>query len=91
MSYEVASGNKSLGQFASNKGYSDFIAAVRRGIYPALKRLVNSGQSDNVDAVREELSALATVVSDRDVAASARELAGLIKGQKKIVISDGLV
>jgi hypothetical protein len=54
MSYEVIGYTNSLGQFASNSGYRDLIAAAAG--CPALDRLFETGESSNVPAVIRALN-----------------------------------
>jgi len=91
MSYEVIGDSKPLGQFASNKGYTDLIDAADAAAdkYPALQGLFDTGRSKNVAKVITELNTLAATAS-KDVASTARTLVSLIAGKKKIVISDGV-
>ena len=75
-----------LGQFASNRGYSDLIKASAG--YPALSNFFRVGVTDEVTRVREELGRLAERAS-ADVASTARALLALSDGQELIIITDG--
>jgi len=86
MSYEVIGDTHSLGQFASGKGYQDLIDAGKGS--PALEKLFDAGESDDVPGVIEALS---KIEGSDDVVSTAAGLAKLIEGQKSILISDGLV
>lgn len=88
MSYEVTDGKVSLGQVASNRGFTDLSKAAFR--YPALKRFFNTGVTHNVEKCRNELQKLATS-SAPDVASTALDLRGKLTGLKMAVITDGVV
>jgi hypothetical protein len=85
MSYEVANVNESLGQFASNKGYSDLITAAKT---PALRLFFQHGATEDVPAVVAELRALEHS-ADPDVGKTAKTFADLIRGQDLVVIHNG--
>ena len=88
MSYEVVGDEGFLGQFASSLGYAELIAVS--DAHPALQALFTHGASDDVDAVRVALTALAkTKGMDVTVADTARVLADLAYGQAFIVITNG--
>lgn len=93
MSYElVAPETGSLGQFASNRGYADLIAAARG--YDALERLFEAGEARGEDAIGdcvEELHELAASAGGTvpGVAETAKELARLMDGQEQVLITDG--
>lgn len=90
MSYEIANDKEPLGQFASGKGYSDFIQAVT-GDYPALKSLVVHGASEDVPAVVKDCKALAKATDDDDVKSTADALRKLIDGEDMIVVTNGML
>jgi hypothetical protein len=85
MSYEVIGDIGSLGQFASNRGYGDLIAAGSR--HPPLKQLFETGESSDVPGV---IAALNRIESPPDVKTTAHGLARMIVDQTSIMISDGL-
>jgi hypothetical protein len=85
MSYEVIGDAQSLGQFASNSGYADLIAAGTGSL--ALCQLFETGESSDVSAV---ITALHKIKSPPDVKETARRLAAIIAGQNSILISDGM-
>ena len=89
MSYEVANENKMLGQFASNQGLSDLVAAADS--YPALKDFLNHGGSERVAAVLKDIDALLKTEKDADVKSTATDLRDLIKDQDLIVITNGVM
>jgi len=89
VSVEVANAERSLGQFASNAGYSALIAAADD--YPNLKMWFTVGVTEEVDSCVQELAKLATEVNDNDVAETAHTLASLIVDEKVAVITDGVV
>jgi hypothetical protein len=79
-----------LGQFASTRGYSDLIAAVKGRKYPVLKEFFNSGVTGDVERARAELKKLADdPKTDADVATTANALRDLADGQEVVVITDG--
>ena len=86
MSYEVANESGSLGQFASNGGYADFIAAAHS---PALRSLIEHGASEDVPAIVRELDKLASEEKDLDVVTTIKTLKGLIEDEDLIVITNG--
>ena len=88
MSVEIGNGTELLGQFASNKGYSDLIHATAKD-YPALKKFFSYGATDDISNVERELVVLADVSEDADVVSTAKALAGLIDGQDVAVITNG--
>ena len=92
MSYEVYAGDVALGQFASNTGYHDLIAAVegKGKKYPALNQLLNDGATGQAGTCAEELRELADEVAD-DVRDTALGLAKLIGKQTDIVLTDGVI
>lgn len=90
MSYEIANDKKLLGQFASGKGYADFIRAVTSD-YPALKSLVVHGASEDVPAVEKDLAGLIKDASDDDVKSTAMALKSLIDKQSMIVVTNGML
>jgi len=86
MSMEVANATKSLGQFASNSGYSALVEAAQDDA--VLTKFFREGITEDVPAV---VAALRTLVGEPDVVKTARDLADLIEGEKVAVITDGLV
>ena len=89
MSYEVISRGISIGQFASNKGYADLIKAAKK--YPSLAALFRNGTSTSTIQIAVELKALARETKDAGVASTAMTLADLVRGQREIIITDGVV
>jgi hypothetical protein len=90
MSYELANQSTSLGQFASGKGYADFIAALNSLDYPALVSLVRTGQSSALEQCRAELLQLIQSSTDPDVKSVAIAIFKLSQNQEVIVITQGL-
>ncbi len=88
MSMEVANATDLLGQFASNNGYAELIAAGKK--HPVLDSLFRNGASEDVPAAVKALLELAEEdeVSE-DVVKTARDLAYLINGEELIVVTDG--
>ena len=78
-----------LGQFASGKGYSDFIAAVSATAYPALADLLEQGVSERVTAIQADLRHLAKRAESADVRSVARAMLQLSKNQQFIGITQG--
>jgi hypothetical protein len=89
MSYELANATESLGQFASNRGYGELIAAA--GDYGALEDFFATGETKDVESCIAELTALAGAVTDPSVQFTAAGLAGLMRRQEVAIITDGLV
>ena len=87
MSMEVASERGSLGQFASNRGYSDLILAVGDN-YPTLADWFETGVTEKISDATKELKQLAAK-ADSDVAETAHTLAGLISDEDVAVIHFG--
>lgn len=85
MSYEVFGDTDCLGQFASGRGYQDLIDAAKDS--PALNKLIDVGESDDVAAIIEELN---KIEGSADVVSTATGLAKMIEGQKSILISSGV-
>lgn len=88
MSMEVANETELLGQFASNRGYSDLIKAATSA-YPALRSLVKHGASEHVPAVIADLDKLIGAHKRADVVSTAKALKELIAHQDLIVITNG--
>lgn len=84
MSIEVANAEGSLGQFASNAGYSDLIEAAQNN--PTLKKFFDDANTEEVKPVIEALNEIKT---PKDVAASAHQLAALMEGQSLVYITNG--
>lgn len=84
MSIEVANASGSLGQFASNQGYTDLIETGQDN--PILKKFFNDASTESVSEVE---AALNKVKSPKDVATTAHELAALIHGQDLVYITNG--
>ena len=90
MSVEIASGKKSLGQFASNRGYSELIAESAHD--PVLKKFFGDGYAADIEAVKAvaaSLTELAASPIDEEVANTAKGLAALIEGQSLVFITNG--
>ena len=79
--------NASLGQFASNKGYSDLIQAAKP--YSALNRLVSIGASDDCPAVSKDLDKLIAAAPDTDIAETAKTLQKLLQKQTFVIVTRG--
>lgn len=77
-----------LGQFASNQGYSDLIAAASKYKMPTLRSWFKSGVTGDIDEARKELADLAKK-SDKDVASTAHALRDLIDGETIAIITNG--
>jgi hypothetical protein len=91
MSVEIVNGNNvSLGQFASNKGYSDLIAAVdEEDGYNSLKAFLEAGMTKDVVGVGADLLSFSNS-ADKEVAMTAVGLERLLRGQKiAVMITDG--
>lgn len=88
MSIEVANATETLGQFASNGGYADFIAAVD-GKTPALLSLVTHGASEDVPVVVKDLDELIGGDAADDVKSTAKALRELIDGEELVIVTDG--
>lgn len=86
MSMELANERESLGQFATNKGYTQLIRAAKP--YPALNQFFREGATKDIAGCRSELAALAKV-SGSEVADTARALSSLMDGQKVAVVTSG--
>ena len=84
MSIELANEYGSLGQFASNSGYSDLIE-VSQAI-PTLKKFFDDANTEDVPAVE---SALERITSPQDVVTTAQQLAALMHGQDLVYITNG--
>lgn len=87
MSYELANDTKSLGQFASNRGYSDLIIAAES--YTALAKFFDAGETDQTEDCVTELKQLAEAEGG-GVAKTATALAKLLDGQEWVAITDGV-
>jgi hypothetical protein len=85
---ELASEHALLGQFASNKGYSDLIDAAKRSEYPALAQFFKHGATESTGPVKQELQELVST-SDSDVATTAGDLLRLIGNNDLVIITDG--
>ena len=84
MSIELFSDKGELGQFASNGGYSDLIAASQKD--PVLKKFFDDANTEDTTKVAE---ALRTLHSSDDVEKTAKILAGLMEDQDLVYISNG--
>jgi hypothetical protein len=84
MGIELANENGTLGQFASNAGYSDLIEIAQS--IPALKKFFDDANTEDVQPV---ISALERVTSPPDVANTAHQLAALMHGQDLVFITNG--
>lgn len=85
--YLDGKGEGLLGQFASNKGYSDLIAAAKK--YPAFEKFVEDGATENVGPVCKDLEKMAASAPD-DVASTAAALLKLMRGKKFVMIARGI-
>lgn len=84
MSFEVVNESGSLGQFASNKGFSDLIAASQKD--RTLKAFFDAGYSDDGEKIS---SALMKLKGAPDVVLTARGLAKMIAKEKVVAITNG--
>ena len=84
MSVELHNASGELGQFASSGGYSDLIAAAQSN--PTLRKFFDDASTEDVKPVEEALNGLE---GDKDVMASARQLAALMHGQDLVFVSNG--
>jgi hypothetical protein len=94
MSYEIANASELLGQFASNGGYADLRKAVGSypgGNYPVLAEFFEYGCTKGVDACIAELKQLAKDTDDENIRSTATGLAEMIKGEKLIIITNGVI
>jgi len=89
VSYSVVGDEELLGQFATNKGYADLIEAAQ-GL-PVLEDFFENGETERVPEVVTALRVMAHVTDDSDIKTTARGLADLIKGQKSVMVTDGMV
>ena len=89
MSYEVVVGGRSLGQFASNKGYADLASVAAVGAFPVCRAWFDAGTTKNVSGAVRELSAIACIHKG-DVGATALALIDKIRGKAEAVITDGV-
>ena len=80
--------NGLLGQFASTKGYSDLIAAAKKGKLPTLQQFFRDGVTGDVDLVRAELLTLSKTAA-ADVASCAKAMRDLADGQEMLIITNG--
>jgi hypothetical protein len=87
MSVEVVGKSGSLGQFASNAGYSDLIAACKDD--KILDGFFEAGCLNGKPAVAITVAALRKLKADADVQKTAAGLADMIDGQDLVVISNG--
>ena len=86
MSMYISNGKDDLGQFASNSGYSDLIAAAKT---PALKMFFAAASADGKDVVAHVADALRSIDADKDVESTAKGLADMIDGEDLVFITDG--
>lgn len=84
MSIELFSDKGELGQFASNGGYSDLIAASQKD--SVLKKFFDDANTEDTSKVA---SALKSLKSSDDVEQTAKTLAGLMEDQDLVYISNG--
>ena len=87
MSIEVATENGSLGQFASNLGYTELIDATEDN--PTLKKFFDSGYAANEEDVKSVVAQLKALEGDVDVTKTAKGLAALIDGKDLVFITNG--
>jgi hypothetical protein len=91
MSYEVASEAGSLGQFASNCGYGDLIAASASN--ETLKEFFSLGYAADPATVKNVAAALKALAVDPntadDVSSTALGLASLIAGEELVFLTNG--
>ena len=87
MSWYLANENKLIDQFATSSGLGDLSRAS--ATYPALHEFFQEGVTVNVAQCIEELNRLVKDTHDEDVRVTAQGLAGLMRGQKVAVITQG--
>ncbi len=87
MSWYLANENKLIDQFATSSGLGDLRRASES--YPALHDFFEEGVTANVSQCIEELNDLVKKTRDEDVKVTAQGLAGLMRGQKLAVITQG--
>lgn len=84
MSIELANEEGTLGQFASNKGYSDLIEVCQA--IPVLSKFFDDANTEDVSGIE---SALNNITSPPDVVTTAHQLAALMYGQDLVYITNG--
>lgn len=84
MSIELANAGGVLGQFASNKGYSDLIDVCQA--IPVLKKFFDDANTEDVPGVEDALNRITT---PPDVVSTAHQLAALMHGQDLVYITNG--
>jgi hypothetical protein len=84
MSIELANEHETLGQFASNQGFSDLIEVAQA--IPVLKVFFDNANTEDTPLV---IAALERITSPPDVEATARQLAALMHGQDLVFITNG--
>lgn len=83
---------RDLGQFASNKGYSDLIRAIHQDAAnnQILLGLIRTGVTEDTEGAIAELETLAEV-AEPSVASTAVDMKQLMVGKKAVAISNGLI
>jgi len=87
MSMEVATAEKSLGQFASNNGYTELMQYVTKA-YPNVTEFFKTGITDEVSDVCKELKAI-SLKAPSPIAKTAEDLYRRIVGHTVVMITDG--
>jgi hypothetical protein len=83
----VSNGKTELGQFASNHGYSDLIAAACQS--PSLKMFFAAASADGKDVVEHVCTELRALKAPKDVKSTADGLADMIDGEDLVFITNG--
>lgn len=91
MSVEAANATGAIGQFASNKGHSDLIAAAQNNA--VLKQFFDDGHAADSLTVKAVVSALKALAADpataADVAGTAKGLASMMAGEDLVYLTNG--
>ena len=87
MSLYLANETEVIGQFASNKGYTDLIAASKG--FRNLTSLFENGVSESIDDLQTELKLIVKHCKLPDIVSSAKALDTLLEGQDCVVVTDG--
>jgi hypothetical protein len=87
MSYELVTEDGSQGQFASNNGYADLIAAAN-GKFTSI--LFDQGRIDGKAEVEQCIEELRAIRQPADVVTTAKALIGMMEGHTEILITDGV-
>ena len=87
MSWYLADKKNIIDQFATTQGLADLVAAAKP--YQTLTQFLTDGSTDEVAACIVELNKLAKGKVDTDVAATAKGLAKMMKGEVAVWITQG--